>query len=121
MSEIDTIHQNFVDELYDFIVDWRTASFVEVCRKFGGRFPDARKVSMSDDTDPNIILWSQIPEPIVDALVQLQVERRMEFRTASPLSYYIDGGAMGLPLVKRPPKQGYKKPHWLPVYLKALG
>jgi hypothetical protein len=31
--------------------------------------------------------------------------------------YFIDGGALDLPLVQRPPSNGYRDPHWLPVVI----
>jgi hypothetical protein len=47
---------------------------------------------------------------------ELIEERRIAAKIASPLIYFMDGGALKLPIAKRANKS-YKTPHWAPVVL----
>lgn len=64
----------------------------------------------------NIVLWSGMSEPFVDAMASLAGDGRIHFRETQWLIYCLDGGALQLPVVKRrPPRGGFKTAHWLPV------
>ena len=63
--------------------------------------------------DKNIIAWLGISEECVHALQTLLVKNEIEVRSTAPLTYYIDGCALNMPLAKS--NRQYKKPHWLPV------
>lgn len=67
--------------------------------------------------DENIFIWAGVSAEFCDAFDELHRADVIRFTDTSPLVYMIDGGALTLPLVKRPPKGGYRDPHWLPVAL----
>ena len=71
--------------------------------------------------DPNIWFWYGVSEEFMDAMLVLQQRGNVQADPASALVYFIDGKAIKLPLVKRPPKAGYKDPHWLPVVFNPVG
>lgn len=66
----------------------------------------------------NIILYGNLSEKMVSALEGLLRERKVHLHPAAILTYLIDGGIIRLPLARKPPVGGYKKPHWLPVCLR---
>lgn len=68
------------------------------------------------DRYANVWLWAGVSEAFADALDEIRPWT--EIKSAPCLVYVIDGGCLSLPLVKRVPKQGYEKPHWLPVVLR---
>ena len=70
------------------------------------------------DTDKNIVVWDRMTDDAVTALLELQEEGRIKSKTAEFFLYLFDGGGMpDLPIVKKPPAKGYKKPHWQPIVL----
>lgn len=68
----------------------------------------------------NIIYWtfSKIGTKI---LIELLNDKKIGFKPMGSelerTTYLIDGGVLKLPIAKRPPKSGYKKLHWLPVWI----
>jgi len=69
---------------------------------------------------PNGVLWTGMSDAFCTAITELIKEEKLFFHLADALPYFIDGGALALPLAKRVTKTGYKKPHWLPVYLRVV-
>ena len=67
-------------------------------------------------TDPNIILWHHVSDTFIEALSLLLDQERAYLHPVSPLTL-LNSPHLVLPLVKRPPKNGYRDPHWLPVVL----
>ena len=63
----------------------------------------------------NVVLWAGLSSDACDALDELRETKMTEIHAASLLVYLADGGMLGLPLVKKVPKKGYKKPHWAPI------
>jgi len=84
-------------------------SFVELMRAVG---PEAEgDISMEAPPGYNIVWWSGMSETFVDAL---ELARSyIEPTPTSVLVYAIDGGMLGLPIVKQ--ARRYKKPHWVPM------
>jgi hypothetical protein len=66
--------------------------------------------------DCNVVLWVGLTENLIQALVQLMAEEKIEARTANPLIYLADGGGLNLPIAKGINRK-YKTPHWAPVVL----
>ena len=68
----------------------------------------------------NLYLWVDMSDGLVEVMMEVQ-ERKLipphpdEIRGQWPMSHFIDGGILNIPIAKRIPKGGYKKPHWLPV------
>ncbi len=73
---------------------------------------------------PNMVLWTGMSDPLATALEDLLGSGAIHFHVLTTgfevfVMYAQDGGMLDLPLVKRPPAAGYKRPHWLPVLLRA--
>jgi len=82
---------------------------------------------MSFSKDENFIIYAGMSNEAVKAMNELWLkEHKIEARACDIFVYFIDGGALNIPLIKRFPKKGYKTPHWLPMtfstpdYLKAV-
>lgn len=90
-------------------------SFVEVERIIEGDITDGNYAVCHGD-DKNLILWTTTKK-VSDAIILALKERRVFLRPTTTLVYYLDGKCLILPVAKRPPKGGYKKPHWAPVCL----
>jgi hypothetical protein len=84
-------------------------TFVELCRSIEG-FAGDLDVGI---LDKNIVFWSGVSNAGMDAIIQLSEEGKLKITPTSTLCYFIDGGALNLPIVKQ--GRSYKKPHWLPV------
>lgn len=89
-------------------------SFVELMRRIGKE----AEGDYSIHSPKNCIWWTGVSKVFVEALEVCIWARK----TLTPLSdpanllvYPADAKTFGLPLAKRPPKNGYKKPHWLPL------
>lgn len=68
--------------------------------------------------DLNVILWCGMSEDFVDLIRSIQPHTVPT--PTNILTYVADGGKIpGYPLAKRPPRDGYREPHWLPVTLNA--
>lgn len=63
---------------------------------------------------PNTIVWIGISKDATEAIDQLLAKDLIVGISGSPLSYYVDGKVLTLPLAKST-KRDYKKPRWLPI------
>jgi hypothetical protein len=84
-----------------------SVSFVELVNLEPGFAGD---LSISYGT---LVLWAGVSDRFIDALEECKP--LIEPTPTSVLVYWHDGAALGLPIAKRPPKNGYKEPHWAPV------
>ena len=67
----------------------------------------------------NIVLWDGMSEEAADFIDELRLAPDgLTIDTVSPLIYLFDGATLNLPVVKRLPKNGYRRAHWLPVLLR---
>ena len=110
-----------MNEILEFIKE-QSRTFPELIRKFPileGN--DAYlEFTIKNVEHSNIILW-EFSKIGAEILVKLWNEKRIGFKPMGSdierLVYFIDGCVLKLPIVKRSPKLGYKKPHWLPVWI----
>jgi hypothetical protein len=110
------------DELIEYVRRCGHVTFVEVTR-----FLAQRGVTVEGDLaicghrtadgqpDPNLILWADVSQDVLDILDQALPA--IEYHPADLLTYLYDGAALSFPIAKRPPRNGYAAPHWLPVVL----
>mgnify|MGYP003147658806 FL=1 len=69
----------------------------------------------------NVVVWTEMSEELANVIVGLQTNKLAHMHDSSvtlggvPMVYLMDGEWLNLPLVKKPPKNGYAKPHWMPV------
>ena len=66
----------------------------------------------------NIVLWSDMSDAYSAAVLYLKKIGAIDWRSATVLEYMMDGRVMQLPVAVRPPANGYKSEHWIPVVLK---
>jgi hypothetical protein len=110
------------DDLIEYVRRYRHVTFVEVTR-----FLAQRGVPVEGDLaicgyrtadgqpDPNLILWAGVSQDVVNILDQALPA--LEYHSTDLLTYLCDGAALRFPIAKRPPRNGYVTPHWLPVAL----
>jgi hypothetical protein len=104
------------DAIEMFLDGWGVVSFVELSDWLGESFRGSCRLTGA--RDPNLIYWGNLSSEIVEALNILIQAGRVELRAASHWTNAWDGGMSGLPLAKkRPPADGYARPHWQPVKL----
>ncbi len=66
----------------------------------------------------NLVLWAGVSDEFANFVQELWGDPDLVADGCSPMEYLWDGGALNLPIAKRPPKQGYKEPHWAPMVLR---
>lgn len=65
----------------------------------------------------NVVFWAEMSGEFLDALESVWGCPELELVDTSPLVYAFNGGILNLPLAKRVPRDGYRKPHWQPCVL----
>lgn len=90
------------------------ATFAELAALPGFRAEDDQ-IPCSYELASNVVIWAGMTDTACEAIVRLRKRRQVTFEPCPILYYYMDGRALDLPLAKRPPERGYKKPHWIPV------
>lgn len=74
------------------------------------------------DSCPNMALWVGMSREFFEIACAVYRDERIELGPTDMFVYLIDGRVpMGIPVAKRPPKSGYRKPHWLPVVFRWTG
>jgi hypothetical protein len=88
------------------------SSFVELQKALEPVIPTRGEYSW--EAMPNLVLWIGMSKEFVDAMTDDYVRDRIEISPTIPFVYFLDGRVLTLPIANRPPKSGYKKPHWAP-------
>lgn len=101
------------DAIEAYVRQYDHVTFVELLRRLEP-FAEVRG-TMALEIAPNVLLWVGMSEAFIDAIHQLQREKRIWPHPTVWLTYLFDGGGLRAPIAKRIPKAGYKKEHWLPV------
>jgi len=91
----------------------RHVSMIEIVKLAGDEGKGDITIALKD----NMVLWEGLSQALVDVLDELKQKKLYHPHPTISLAYLMDGDILTLPIVKRPPKNGYKKPHWLPVVL----
>ncbi len=123
MTEIRTDAELSADQLADRIVeivrevDPAGTSHAELLNRLGDGYRG--DVSVSNDA-ANVVMFVGMSTALADAVLRLFAEKRLEARPCAPLVLLIDGCPIpgNIPFARRPPKGGYKHPHFLPVLLR---
>ncbi|MGD0652739.1 MAG: hypothetical protein ABSA16_00200 [Thermoguttaceae bacterium] len=82
-------------------------------------FPMYGDLAISLPNDLNLILWAGMSEEFFEAVKALFESGQIEREPTHVLTYLVDGRSLNLPVAKRPPKSGYKEPHWIPIVLRV--
>jgi len=102
--------------LLDFIRVYGNATFGEIINRMGDEGKGDYTYESVDC--PNMFFWVGASELLIDAVDDLLGENKICFKPTHWLTCAYDGHVLRLPIAKKPPKRGYKKPHWLPVVIK---
>ena len=95
-------------------------SLVEISNMLSAAgFDPTGDVTITHPSDPNLIIWMGASDLLADVLNELVQARLVHYQDTNPLVYAYDGGGLTLPIANRPPRQGYKSPHWLPIVVNA--
>lgn len=73
------------------------------------------EMAVGPDECPNLFIWAGMSQDFADVLKAVMQDRRVKATQTSPLVYLCDGKALTFPLARKPPRQGYREPHWVPV------
>jgi len=98
----------FVDEH-----DWVT--FARLHRHFAGDAREPTELALPG----NRIVWSGLPRPVADAVLELLDEERLAALPGSKGAYRRDGRVLNLPVERYVPAEGHAEPHWFPVLLRS--
>lgn len=106
------------DAIEEFIRRYDWVTFPELQRRLEP-FAEVRG-NVALELAPNLILWAGMSEAFADTVQQLRSEKRIWSWPTVWLTYFLDGGALKMPIAKRIPKGGYKTERWLPVCLRVV-
>lgn len=85
-------------------------------------FPTSGSQYVGPGGYPNLITWAGMSEAYRDLVIGFINSDRLVASPTSVLTYFIDGGnILDMPIAKRPPKAGYREPHWAPAVPERLG
>lgn len=104
-------YELMADKIDEFVIQRGGVSFVELMRLLG----DEAVGKLSYEYPDNCAWWMGMSEKFCDALDECKRRGNIRVDGSSLLVYLIDGRALNLPIAKRPPKNGYKELHWVPV------
>ena len=102
------------EKIIEYCTDRDWVSFCELQRHIG----DDSEGDISISFPGNIVMWAGMSEEFASCVDKLIEEKILHTVPMELLSYVIDGGGLRLPVAKKPPKSGYKKPRWLPTGLR---
>jgi hypothetical protein len=97
------------------IYDRDHVTFAEIERRLEGLLELQGHTMLECPSASNIILWAGMSEPFAAVMQEVQASGLVTMTGTSLLVYLIDGKVWQLPIAKRLPKGGYRKPHWAPV------
>lgn len=106
-----------IDDCLSWIRTTDYVSFAELERWLEGRGIHTEG-TYSLEPAPNVLVWAGVNEQFCDIFEKLRPHLDIE-PCSSVFVYLADGKALNLPIAKRPPRGGYKEPHWAPVTLRA--
>jgi hypothetical protein len=99
-------------KILGYLDEYGDASFANLMMLFG----EDAEGDLVLEILPNVFLWANMSQALIDALAA--VKHLLEVRVTSVLVYLSDGQSLTLPIGKRIPKDGFDKPHWVPVLLR---
>lgn len=109
------------DQIEQYVRDSPTMTFVELQNRVGARSRGEHTLLASvrggGAPDPNLVLWCDTSLEFNAAIISLMAARRIHLTPTSWLVYAYDGEFAPLPIATRPPRKGYRTPHWAPVVL----
>ncbi len=106
-------YSTILDKVYEFIKIQNCVTCVLLANRFG------KGDGSIEREDQNFIIFFGMSEHVTNAVSELLLDKTRQVLAcpSTPLVYFVDGGVLRLPLVRRPPAGGYKEMHWLPTAL----
>ena len=101
-------------EAYVCATDWVT--FAQLHKRFA---PEARE-STQIELPGKRIVWSGLPQPMLEAILELLDEGVLASVPCHRSAYVADGRVLSLPVEKTIPPEGHAEPHWFPVILRPM-
>jgi hypothetical protein len=108
-----------VEAVIDYVELYRRVLFDELVRLLQDGMEVRGSCVLHLPERPNTVLWWNASEAFVEAVEVALESKRIELY---PVTSWVDRmwlGSPGLPVAERPGKADFKRPHWLPVGLKA--
>ncbi len=99
----------YVDE-----TDW--VSFADLHQRFAGDANHETQIALPG----NRIVWTGMPLPMIDAVLELLEEEALAAVPAHKSAYVRAGRVLSLPVEKTIPPEGHAEPHWYPVLLRPI-
>lgn len=94
------------------------ASFVEIEQALSAAgFDPGGDLGIEHPKYANLFMWGGVSEPFLTALNELLRARLVHYRPTELLVYLADGKLLQMPQAVRPPKNGYREPHWVPTII----
>jgi hypothetical protein len=93
-------------------------SFVEIegALSAAGFDPDG-ELGIEHPKCANLFVWAGVNAMFTAALNELLGAKLVHYRPTSVLVYLADGKLLQMPQAVRPPKNGYREPHWVPAVI----
>lgn len=98
--------------ILNFLKTTPNASFVQLCDGVAG-FAGNETIQITGVD--NVILWLSVSPAALQALTQLQRDKKIQFDGTHPSTYLIDGRQPKLPIANE--VRPHKKLHWLPAVI----
>jgi hypothetical protein len=102
------------EHIIEYLERRGNVTFVELANYMRNHIPVEGDYAL--ELSPNTIIWQCLSAEFCNAFhsVRKQIEL-ISGGSYTLLTYTYDGTTLPLPIAKRPPKNGYKEPHWFPV------
>lgn len=102
--------------ILDYVKKHGSVTFIDL-QKYMEKFIDPYG-DQAMEYGPNAIIWFYMSKEFAEAIQSLLDKEMVRLVYSSELEYLEAGVIVTLPVAsKRPPKQGYKKPRWMPLAL----
>lgn len=119
------LSENQLDEaIISYVEENDTATFPKILNAFSP-FIETRgsaekgHVSLPSPLDKNVIFFDGIAKDLGDAFAKV-INKRVFLHPCQAWMMLVDGGGLNLPIAKKPPRGGYKKPHWMPTIFRMF-
>jgi len=116
MTDLDALKQLIVD----YVGDCDYVSFPEL-ERHGAQAGFAMEGTAALELGTsNTVIWMGMSPAFCDAIREMLDDKTVFLVPATTLTHIADGKVLTLPIAKRPPANGYKRPHWLPAVLRIV-
>ncbi|MCP4006224.1 MAG: hypothetical protein GY725_18730 [bacterium] len=103
-------------EVLAYVAENDFVSFAALHKQFAGDSREETQIALPG----NRIIWSGMPRPLVDAILELLEEQSLAAIPGHKSDYKTDGRVLTLPVEKTIPPEGHDEPHWFPVLLRPM-